>query len=426
MAEYKKKKIKRSIFHKKKHSHIDNDITVESKKKSNKFENDNDSTNDIKVIKGSKIRRKRQTKIFVCIVALMLLVVIILSATLPGGLYENTVNFFATIGQGSYPTSVSGGVVLNVADNGSHYYILSDTNITAYSSSGKIIFDEMHGFSNPIISVSGTRALIFDQGGKSLYVYNLSGKINSLTTKDEIITASISEDGEFAVATHSNSYMSVVTVYDSDFEIAFTWNSAKEIVNNVLVSPDGDRLAVSSFDVVSGQYNSKVMIFDFESANALHTTDFNNSLVIKIGNTDDGISIITSNKYNYLHWYDYNTTSINVSGEINSFKNTDDGVLITVNRPNDRSDNDIILISSEGEKISEFKINHTITDIQYYDGRVYSLNDTFINIYDKNGKVLKKGNCDYGINKLFVISSDTVAAISDTEIFEINFEEGEN
>ena len=425
MADYKKKKIKRSIFHKKKHSHFDNDIIVKSTKKSNKIENDADSVSDIKVIKGSKIRRKRQTKIFACIVAIIILVVLILSATLPGGLYENAINFFATIGQGGYPASVSGGAVLSVADNGSHYYILSDTNITAYSSSGKIIFDEMHGFSNPIISVSGTRALIFDQGGKSLYVYNLSGKINSLATKDEIITASISEDGEFAIATHSDSYTSVVTVYDSDFEIAFTWNSAKEIVNNVLVSPDGDRLAVSSFDVVSGQYNSKVMIFDFESANALHTTNFNNSLVIEIGNTDDGISIITSSKYNYLHWYDYNNTNINVAGEINSFECTDDGVLITANRPNDRSDNDIILISNEGEKISEFKINHTITDIQYYDGRVYTLSDTLINIYDKNGKVLRKSNCDYGVNKLFVISSDSVAAISDSEIFEINFEEGE-
>ncbi len=423
MADYKKIKVKKPLFHKKNHTRGEKKIPMANDTQ-NKVA-DTTPADDIKVIKGSKFKRKRQAKIFLCIIAFFIIFFTILSIALPGGLYENTINFFATLGHGSYPTSISGGIIKDVTSNGSYYYILTDTNITAYSSGGKIIFDELHGFSNPILSHSATRALIYDQGGNTLYIYNLSGKIHTLNTKNQIITASISDDGDFAVSTHSDSFTSVATVYDDDFNAIYTWNSAKEFINNVLVDTSGNKLAVSTFDVVSGQYKSKLMILDFNSANPIQTINFDNSLVIKTENTGDGISIITKDKYTYLDWSDLNSRSISVSGEINSFKNTSDGVLLTVNRPNDRSDNNIILISDEGEKTSEFKVGDAITDIYYDDGRVYILCDTVIYIYNKDGTILRKGKCNYGTRNIVVISSDSVSAISDTEIVKIDIEESE-
>lgn len=425
MADYKKKKFKKPLFHKKHKTHSEDKIFMTDKRqKREKFDDFKDE--EIKVIRGSKFKRKRQAKIILCVIAFIAITFIVLSALLPGGLYENTVNFIATLGHGTYPTSVSGGSILNVISNDSYFYILSDTNITAYSSGGKIIFDELHGFSNPILSVSSTRALVYDQGGKILYIYNLNGKIHTLTTKKEIITASISNDGDFAVATHSDSYTSVATVYDRDFNEVYTWNSAKEIINNVLVNTSGNKLAVSTFNVISGQYTSKLMILDYESADPLHTLDLGNSLAIKIGNTGSGISVICDNKYKFLHWSDFNTIDINVSGEINSFTNNKHGVMLTVNRANDRSDNTIVLISKKGEKTSEFKISNFITDIQYNKGRVYSLCDTSINIYDKDGNILRSGNANYGTRKIAVISPNSVASIGDSDIYKIDIEEGED
>ena len=424
MADYKKKKIKKSLFHKKKH--FKNDAKDSNLDKNLfKFEDGNDKDDDIKVIKGSKFKRIRRYKIFISIFAFITLTCLVLSAVLPGGLYENTLNYFATIGSGAYPTSISGGTIKDVVSNGYYYYVLTDTNITVYSSGGKIVLNEFHGFSNPIISTSATRALLYDQGGNAVNIYNLTGKLHTINTKGEIITASISDDGDFVVATHSKSYTSTATVYDDDFNEIYTWNSAKEFINNVLVDTDGDKLAISTFDVVSGQYKSKLQIFNFDSASPIHTLDFGNSLVLKIGNTGDGISIITDDKYNFLDWSDFNLKSISFSGEINSFKNADDGVLLTVNRPNDRSDNNVILVSDEGEEISEIKISDVITDIHYDGGRVYSLCDTSIFIYNEDGKVLRKGNCNYGTRKIVVVSSDSVACLNDTEIIQIEIEESE-
>lgn len=422
MPDYKRKKFKNTSKRKKSRSNYDNTITMTNKKQNNV---DIVPEDDIKVLRGKKYKRKQQTKILVCVVAFVCLFCIILSAILPGGLYENVINYSSVIGHGSYPTSISGGAVLNTVSNGTYYYVLTDTNITAYANSGKIVFDELHGFSNPIISVSSTRALVYDQGGKSIYIYNLSGKIYTLQTEKEIITASISQNGDFAVATNSDSYASVATVYNNNYKEIFTWNSAKEIITNVLVNPSGNRLAVSTLDVVSGQYSSKVSVLGFDSADPLHTLDLDSSLALAINNTGKGISVVCNDKYKFLHWSKFTTSEFSVSGEINSFRNSKNGILLTVNRANDRSDNTVILISKKGEKLSEFKINTSITDIQYNNGRVYSVCDTAVNIYDKNGNILKKGVCDYGTQKFAVIGSNSIATVSDTEITEINIQEGE-
>ena len=422
MPDYKRKKFKRTSKRKKNHSNYDNTITMTNKKQNNVSIVPED---DIKVVRGKKYKRKQQTKIFVCVIAFVCLLCIILSTILPGGLYENAINYSSVIGHGSYPTGISGGTVLNTVSCGTYYYVLTDTNITAYANSGKIVFDELHGFSNPIISVSSTRALVYDQGGKSIYIYNLSGKIYTLQTVKEIITASISKNGDFAVATNSDSYASVATVYNNNYKEIFTWNSAKEIITNVLVNPSGNRLAVSTLDVVSGQYSSKVSVFGFDSADPLHTLDLGSSMALAIKNTGKGISVVCNDKYKFLHWSKFTTNELSVSGEINSFRNSKNGIMLTVNRANDRSDNTVILISKKGEKLSEFKINSSITDIQYNNGRVYSVCDTSVNIYDKNGNILKKGVCDYGTQKFAVIGANSIATVSDTEITKINIQEGE-
>lgn len=422
LPDYKRKKVKKGFKRKKSYT-SENTINMTNKKDKNYGIVPEEKIN---VVRGAKYKQIQKTKILLIIISFICLLSMLLSAILPGGLYENIVNYSSTLGHGSYPVGISGSTVLNTISNKSYFYVLTDTNITAYANSGKIVFDELHGFANPIISVSDTRALVYDQGGKSVYIYNLSGKIHTLNTKNDIITASISRDGDFAVSTHSDSYTSVVTVYDKKFNEVFTWNSAKDIINNVLVNPTGNKLAISTLNVVSGQYTSNVMILDFESADPLHTLQLGSSIALSLNNTGKGISIVCNDKYKFLHWSKFNSNELLISGEINACRNSKKGLLLTVNRINDRSDNTIILISQKGEKVSEFKINSSITDIQYNGGRIYSVCDSTINIYDKNGNTLKKGSSNHATQRIAVIGTNSVATVSDTEIIKNNIVEGEN
>lgn len=422
MPDYKRKKVNKFSKHKKSRVNTESTITMTNKKQKNIGVV---PENDIKVVRGAKYKRKQKISFFVTVIALICVVCMFLSMLLPGGLYENIVNYTSLIGGGSYPIGISGSTVLNTVSCGSYYYVLTDTNLAAYSNSGKIVFDELHGFSNPIISVSDTRVLVYDQGGKTAYIYNLGGKIHTLTTEKEIITACISTNGTLAVATHSDSYTSVATVYDKNLKQLFTYNSAKDIINNVLINPSGKKIAVSTLSVVSGQYSSKLLVFNFESADPLHTADLGSSPALSLVNTGKGISIICENAYKFLHWSKFTSNEVTASGKIHTFRSTKNGVLLTFNLANNRSDNTVVLISKKGEKLSEFKIQNVIEDIQYSNGRIYFISDTVINIIDKNGNLLRYGDCSYGVQKFAVTAANSVATVSDSEINKIDIEKGD-
>lgn len=422
MPEYKRKKVRKGFNAKKKRTSKSNDIIMSNfrEKEKNVLPG-----NDIKVVRGAKLKQKHRTKIMITAISVICVACLFLSLVLPVSLSENVVNFFAVLGHGSYPSNISGSTVINTVSNSSYYYILSDTNVMAYTNGGKKIFSELHGFSNPVISVSSTRALVFDQGGKNLRIYNLSGEINSFETKNEIITANITRSGDFAVVTHSDSYTSTVNIYDKNCKHVYTWNSAKDIVNNVLLNSAGDKVAVSTLNAVSGQYASKVLILDFKSADPLYSLDLDTSLVISLQNTGKGVSVITNDKYKFITWSKFNTTEIESSGEINICRTDKKGTLLVFNRANDRSDNTVILVSNKGKKISEFKINGIITDISYNKNRVYYISDNMAHIFDKKGSLLRSALCDYGAIKFSVIGSNSLAVITDSQIMKVNIEKGE-
>ena len=422
MPDYKRKKVHKSFKAKRERTNKSNDIIMNNTKKG---KGNIIPDNDIKVVRGAKLKQKHRNNTLLATIAVICSVCIVLSLILPVSLYENIVNSIALLGHGSYPANISGSAVINTVSSGSYYYVLTDTNISAYSNSGKKIFSEMHGFSNPIISVTNTRALVFDQGGKSIYIYNLSGQIDSIETENEIITANICRSGSFAVATHSDNYTSAVYVFNKNCEQIYNWNSAKDIVNNVLLNTAGNKLAVSTLNAVSGQYSSQIKILNFKSADALFTLDMGTDVVLYMQNTGNGISAVTDNKYKFISWKKFTTNEIASSGEINICHIDKKCALIVFNRTNDRSDNTVVLISKKGVKVSEFKVNNIITDILYTRNRVYYMAENKLNIVDKNGVLLRSNLFDYDAVKFEVLGANSLAVITEKQIIKADLEKGE-
>ena len=140
MPDYKRKKVHKGLKAKRERTNKSNDIIMSNTRKNNK---NVIPENDIKVVRGAKLKQKQKTKTLLVTTAIICAVCIVFSLILPVSLYENIINTIAVVGHGSYPASVSGSTIINTVSNGSHYFILTDTNISAYSNSGKKIFSEM-------------------------------------------------------------------------------------------------------------------------------------------------------------------------------------------------------------------------------------------------------------------------------------------
>lgn len=415
MPEYKRKKIhtKRRKSVKPEVSRARVDIPMRRK---NSIKPDITQDSSIRIVRGKKGERKKRFYVLSAALLAVLLMIVILSITLPVGLIESSKNLFLSMGSGSYPADLSGTATVNCVPKDNYYYVLTDTNIMAFTNDGKRIFSFVHGFSSPVIATSQTRAIVFDQGKNTAVIYNLSGIVDVIQSKDEIVTADIAKNGEYALVTKSDSYASTISVYSRKGKSLYKINLAKDMVNNIDIASSGKKIAVSTINGESGKIVSSVRVFGFNSADPLFKLDLGQDTVYDVENTGRGFFVTTHNKVRYIRWSKYSVNEFDASGEISTVRYSDSGFLVVYNKTNDKSNNSVVLFSNFGKKISEFDIKGIINDIRYSRGRIYATGGNEISIFDKQGEILRNDSCDFGAVKTVVVGSNAVCIITDIQI----------
>lgn len=378
----------------------------------------------IRVVKGKKLEQQRKFKVLLSFVAIVLAVFIVLQIALPAGVFEHIGNAFSLMGSGSYPLDLESADTLNVVSKGSYYYVLSDSKITAFSNAGKELFSYVHGFEKPVLKTSSTRALVFNQGENDVLIFDLKELKTSFTTERPIITAAISDSGVFGVVTDSDNYSSAVSIYSKKEKLIYEWYSSEGTVNNLAISPNGKKIAVSLFTSEVGHYDSKLNILKFDSADAVFSKEYSGTLVYSIDSYNaGGMSLLTSNGFEYIKWSNYKLKKYSNDYHVSMFRKTTNASLVVLNRENDKTDNRIAIFNSQGELKSEVKFSGILNDIQISKGNIYCLTDTEIFLLNDEGKVLRQAECGFGGVRIAVVNTNSVAVITDNKIEKVKLEQ---
>ncbi len=430
MPDYKKKRVsrirsapkrlKKSRIQKKNSAPLTDDIKMRpaSRKKQTKTQD------GMRVVKGNKLERRRKLKAFAGAAALIAVVLIVLELVLPVGIGETVGNAVAVMGSGDYPIELNGAEVLDSVSKGAYYYVITDNSVSAVSSGGKTIFLKPHGFENPILKTSSTRALVFDQGGNTALIYNLSKLKTTFESKNKIITAAISRCGVFAVVTRSESYASTVSVYDKNSALIYEWYSSSDLVNNVAISPNGKKIAVTTLNSNGGKYKSNLYVLTFDSANPVFSESFEDTVIYGIDSTQrGGFAIVTKNKFEFIKWGKYERREYTNDYSISMLRAGSGGFAAVFNRENDRTDNRLAVFSSSGELKHEFSFSGVISDIEISGGHIYCMSDNEVSILNNDGSVLRKADCGYGGVRISVLGANSVAVITDNGISKLNLKE---
>ncbi len=383
------------------------------------------ATKNMRVVTGKKLEQRRKIKTMLPVLGAIAVLLIVLQLILPAGIPDTLSNSLALLGAGSFPIELIGSDVVDTVQKNSHFFILTDESVAAYSNSGKKLFSYSHGFEKPVIKTSGSRAVVFNQGANNLLLFDLNDLVCTLNTKNTIITAAVSDSGSFAVATRSDKYASAVTVYDKrGEETVYEWYSAEDTVNNVALSRNGKKLAVSVFNSAVGQYTSKLNVLNYNSATPEYTAEFENTLVYSIDTTHSGsFAAVTSNGIKFIKWSKYTVTDYKNEYNTAFFRAGKGGYLAVFNRESDKTDNRIAVFSKSGELKAEVQYKGIISDIKVYAGHIYCMSDTDIFLLSDEGKVLRSTNCGFGAVKINVTATNTVAVITDNKIEKFELEQ---
>ncbi len=371
----------------------------------------------MRVVKGNKLERNRKTNTAIIAVASILVVFMALQMILPAGVVQTAKNLVALLGTGNYPISVSGSQTLTVDTQNNYYFHLTDTHISGYSSGGKVLFSEQHGFDKAVLVTSKGKALIYNQGGQQYSVFDLNGKFKTFDTKEKIICGTISDSGVYAVATYSKAYASAVTVFSNRNRQIYEWYSAEDTVNNIALSSSGKKLAVSTFNSSSGLFNSKVNIINFKTATPEFTCTYDNQLIYGLTSTHKSrFCVIKSNGIDFIKWSKHDKTEYTDEYKIIYFRKCGSSVVGVFNRERDKTDNKIVIFNSKGKIKKSVVYKGIINDIRVKGSNIYCINDSTVSVLDFEGNVKFTADYGYSGSGITVISANVVAVITDNEI----------
>lgn len=426
LPQYKKKNIKK---HRKVAKNVINDDVVmtspsgESKREyKTKEHTSNPQRKKINIIYGNKLR-KRNKRIALALSCLLLAgIIAIISLLTPTGLSEMVVNLSASLKAGNvYPIKLSGGTLVDSAIQNNHIFLVSTTNYECYNSSGKNIFSYQHGYQAPILSVSEARTLLYDQSGKNYCIYNLNSLITSGTTEREILAANICRNGSYAIATLSDSYSSQVTVFDKKGNQIFEWYCADYTINDVLLSSDGKRLAVSAISAVNGAFISRLYVLEFDSADAKFKYDYNDLILgVKAVNNSSFICLF-ENSIDFINWKKQRLSTYSTEENVIYSAQNKSSMLIVSGRTANKNENTISVFDAKGNQKKSFVFNGIVNSIEYKGTEVFILSEKTIYKYNISGELLAQTQCEFGTRYIYPVSKTEIAAITDNIIHKLDF-----
>ncbi len=372
----------------------------------------------MKVIPGFKNKIKKRRYTTVSLIGAIIIFVVVFALCVPTGLFEFFENRIALFGNGGYPVSLSSGGTLISTVQGKNYYIaVTAGSIDGYNNNGKSMFSYPHGYEYPVISRSQERFIVYGLGEKEYSIYNLNKQLYSATANNKILAAAISDNGYYAVATQSDSYSSQVTVYDKNNKQVYKWMCADYIVNNVELSPDGRRLAVSVFNTQEGKYISKLYILGYKSATPINLFEYEDEIILSLSTAaSDSFYAVFDSNITFYKWKDLSNSTVITDKKVFFVRNTKNHtILVNANEAN-KADNEILVLNSKGKQKTKFIFSQEIIDIALRGNYIYILTDRKIYIYNVKGDALNTVTCDFGVKRIVPISSFGVATFTDNNI----------
>jgi hypothetical protein len=309
---------------------------------------------------------------------------------------------------------IGGSEIYNLEAENRYFYCLSDADFACYSKNGKKMFGYSHKMSSPAFVTSQSRALLYDQNSTSVSVYTAYKKIYEFSTDFQIYCADIARNGSFAVATKSDDYTSMVTVYNKKAEKEYEWFCPDELISAVALSKNGKKLAVASVKAKDGRFVSMLRVLEFDSADPVFTKEYDNTLIVSLySQLNNSFSVITKNRCDIVSWKNYSMISNETQNVIVNVSGYGNKTVICEQRESDASSNLVKIYNQNGKIVSNFAFNKNIDDFRVLRNNIYVLSGNEIICMNFKGELLKSGECVFAVKKIIPVAKDSCISISD-------------
>lgn len=200
--------------------------------------------------------------------------------------------------EGNFPISFDETSVNSIKPFSDCFIRVDDHHIIFYDEAGNVLLSESHTFANPVVETAGKRALIYDSGGNSLTVMNKKGELFSKEIDNAILLAQIGSNSNVAVITQNEKFEAVLTVYDSDGNEIYRWQSYKKVID-ISFDEDGEGCFITTFRAENGLIDSYITYVEFDKEEAVMTSTAVEDLVLEAEMNDNDDYWVIGSEYFY-------------------------------------------------------------------------------------------------------------------------------
>ena len=366
------------------------------------------------VIPGGKLGRLTKFKKSIAAIAVLLVIFITANVTIPIGLLDSTGEFFAGLGASGegFPLSISSAVGKNISTVGTDIAVLCQSTLMLYKSNGKQIYNRPHGFSNPAVSTSNYRTLVYDRGGKGYKIEKRGGTLIDSTAQNDIITAAICDNGAFALATRSSDYVCDVTAFDKRGNQKMQWHSSDRQVVCLAVSDDGSFLGVGTLESKNGKAVSAILLFRTGDGTLICDNSYENHTVVSLDFKGDclvGIfdgMLCSVNTKGVKNDYDLQ------SAKVSCFAQSSSAAAVTVEKYNDSANNQLMLFDKNLNLLYTTDIGAEAVSLSLSGNKAVVLSGEKVISFDSRGQQQK--SLDAGTDARQIVSSSAGTAVLGT------------
>ena len=304
----------------------------------------------------------------------------------------------------NFPLNISGGIDYQVGNLNGYLAILSDAYIYIYTEDGELYEERQHAYANAMLQTSGKKALIYESGGNKFRIDNKRKNLYTKKMEQNIIFARISENGNVAVITTSDTYICKLTVFDDSGEEIYSRNCVERVID-LTFNEDGTGCILATSDAADGEIISKIISVSFDSKKDKWTSDALNTMCLKTYYDRNGILVLGdtkcayySNKGELLTSYDYPSSLIDWDYR--------DGKIAMLFENEIKRQNYFTTIDSEKREPNQNEFSNSSANcIRISGGQVLILSKEGIIKYDFNGGEEKNISSESAYEKFILIDN---------------------
>lgn len=280
--------------------------------------------------------------------------------------------------------------------------VVGDGKAMVYSLSGDLRFRHNANSTGATYAVSEKYIAVYTPGAKGLCVYNSFGCVWEKNFKMPIRSVAVSDGGKIAVCFKDTEYTRI-EVFDADFRSQAVFSIPDVVPYDLDLSPNGDKLVLTSLATLSGSYHTALTVFDVSSEKIIAEEKIDGKKPVSTGFFEDGrfYAAVQGN----IFFYQSNAKASAVaalSGEDYSVTAERDMLVVL------QGTSKVFVYSKKGDLKNQFSLAEKVftlkTDGRYY----YTMSDEKMTVYHEDGEILVAEQIPSGVLDFFVLSDGSI------------------